>query len=82
MRSNRRIVTSSDADGRSGVMLDGNATKTITVLTEMWLTDDKPAGPPRRRRPCRTLHTTGASARRHLVPLPRNRPGGQTAHLV
>lgn len=43
MRSNRRIVTSSDADGRSGVMLDGNATKTITVLTEMWLTDDKPA---------------------------------------
>jgi mannose-6-phosphate isomerase-like protein (cupin superfamily) len=43
MRSIRRIVTSSDADGKSHVMLDGHATKTITVLTEMWQTDDKPA---------------------------------------
>lgn len=42
MRSIRRIVTCNDANGKSGVMIDGNATKTITVLTEMWLTDANP----------------------------------------
>jgi len=43
MKSIRRIVTSNDANGKSGVMIDGIAAKTITVLTEMWLTDDKAA---------------------------------------
>jgi mannose-6-phosphate isomerase-like protein (cupin superfamily) len=43
MRPIRRIVTTNDGNGKSGVMIDSNATKTITVLTEMWLTDAIPA---------------------------------------
>ncbi|MGH7075657.1 MAG: cupin domain-containing protein [Stellaceae bacterium] len=42
MKSIRRIVTANDANGKSGIMSDGWATKTITVLTEMWLTDANP----------------------------------------
>jgi quercetin dioxygenase-like cupin family protein len=38
----RRIVTSNDADGKSGVLIDGIASNIITVLTELWLTG---AGP-------------------------------------
>lgn len=43
MREIRRIVTTDDASGKSGVLIDGIASRTITVLTEMWITDDKPA---------------------------------------
>ncbi|MGH7119307.1 MAG: cupin domain-containing protein [Acetobacteraceae bacterium] len=39
----RRIVTTDDENGKSGVLIDGIATHTITVLTEMWTTG---AGPP------------------------------------
>ena len=42
MRQNRRIVTTDDADGKSRVLIDGTASHTITVLTEMWITDAKP----------------------------------------
>jgi len=42
MRQIRRIVTTDDANGKSGVLVDGIAPRTITVLTEMWVTDDKP----------------------------------------
>lgn len=38
----RRIVTTNDEDGRSCVWMDGYAENTITVLTEMWMTE---AGP-------------------------------------
>lgn len=34
----RRIVTTNDAHGKSGVMLDGIADNIITVLTELWIT--------------------------------------------
>lgn len=34
----RRIVTADDENGKSGVMIDGPATNTITVLTELWIT--------------------------------------------
>lgn len=34
----RRIVTTNDAHGKSGVLIDAVATNTITVLTELWLT--------------------------------------------
>jgi mannose-6-phosphate isomerase-like protein (cupin superfamily) len=37
----RRIVTADDDSGKSGVLLDGIADHTITVLTELWQT---PAG--------------------------------------
>jgi hypothetical protein len=42
LRPVRRIVTENDENGKSRVWLDAPATKTITVLTELWLTDDKP----------------------------------------
>lgn len=42
MRQVRRIVTTDDADGKSGVLIDGLASRTITVLTELWITDGKP----------------------------------------
>jgi mannose-6-phosphate isomerase-like protein (cupin superfamily) len=35
----RRIVTANDEHGKSGVMIDGTAGNTITVLTELWITD-------------------------------------------
>jgi mannose-6-phosphate isomerase-like protein (cupin superfamily) len=38
LRSIRRIVTTNDAEGKSGVMIDGPAENTITVLTELWIT--------------------------------------------
>jgi mannose-6-phosphate isomerase-like protein (cupin superfamily) len=38
LRPIRRIVTSNDADGKSGVMIDAVAENTITVLTELWIT--------------------------------------------
>ncbi len=38
----RRIVTTNDADGKSGVMSDGVATNVITVLTELWITGPGP----------------------------------------
>jgi mannose-6-phosphate isomerase-like protein (cupin superfamily) len=34
----RRIVTTNDENGKSGVMIDGVASNTITVLTELWIT--------------------------------------------
>jgi mannose-6-phosphate isomerase-like protein (cupin superfamily) len=37
----RRIVTTDDVDGKSGILFDGAAQHTITVLTELWQT---PAG--------------------------------------
>lgn len=43
MKQVRRIVTTDDENGKSGVLVDGIASKTITVLTELWITDDKPA---------------------------------------
>ena len=39
----RRIVTTNDADGRSKVLIDGEASKKIGVLTELWITDRTPA---------------------------------------
>jgi hypothetical protein len=38
----RRIVTTDDENGKSGVLVDKIASRTITVLTEMWITDSKP----------------------------------------
>jgi len=38
----RRIVTTNDSDGKSRVMSDGAATNIMTVLTEIWLTEDGP----------------------------------------
>jgi mannose-6-phosphate isomerase-like protein (cupin superfamily) len=38
LRPVRRIVTTNDAEGKSGVMIDGIAENTITVLTELWIT--------------------------------------------
>ncbi len=38
----RRIVTTNDADGKSGVMIDGIADNIITVLTELWITAKGP----------------------------------------
>lgn len=43
MRQIRRIVTADDEHGKSGVMIDSVASHTITVLTEMWITENKPA---------------------------------------
>lgn len=43
MRQVRRIVTTDDASGKSGVLFDGMASHTINVLTELWITDDKSA---------------------------------------
>jgi hypothetical protein len=37
LRPVRRIVTTNDANGKSGVMIDGIADNTITVLTELWI---------------------------------------------
>jgi len=39
----RRIVTTNDANGRSRVLIDAPAGKTIGVLTELWVTDRTPA---------------------------------------
>jgi mannose-6-phosphate isomerase-like protein (cupin superfamily) len=39
----RRVVTTNDADGRSKVLIDAPAGKTIGVLTELWVTDGTPA---------------------------------------
>ena len=39
LRPVRRIVTANDANGKSGVMIDGDAENTITVLTELWITE-------------------------------------------
>ena len=39
----RRIVTTNDSDGRSKVLIDGQASNTIGVLTELWITDRTPA---------------------------------------
>ena len=39
LRPVRRIVTTNDADGKSRVMIDGIAENTITVLTELWITE-------------------------------------------
>jgi hypothetical protein len=41
----RRIVTTDDENGKSGVLVDKIASRTITVLTEMWITDSKPPTP-------------------------------------
>ncbi len=41
MKQHRRIVTTVDPDGKSRVLIDGIASHTITVLTEMWITDAK-----------------------------------------
>jgi mannose-6-phosphate isomerase-like protein (cupin superfamily) len=38
LRPVRRIVTANDTEGKSGVMIDGIANNTITVLTELWIT--------------------------------------------
>jgi hypothetical protein len=38
----RRIVTADDENGKSGVAIDSVATNIITVLTELWITDNKP----------------------------------------
>jgi hypothetical protein len=43
MRRIRRIVTTNDEHGRSRILFDAHATQTITVLTELWLTDGTPA---------------------------------------
>lgn len=42
MKQVRRIVTTDDANGKSGVLADGVSSRTITVLTELWITDSKP----------------------------------------
>jgi len=42
VRQIRRIVTTDDTNGKSRVLVDGIASHTITVLTEMWITDSKP----------------------------------------
>jgi hypothetical protein len=42
LRQIRRIVTTDDENGKSGVLVDEIASRTITVLTEMWTTDSKP----------------------------------------
>ena len=39
LRPVRRIVTTNDANGKSGVMIDDTAKNTITVLTELWITE-------------------------------------------
>jgi mannose-6-phosphate isomerase-like protein (cupin superfamily) len=39
----RRIVTTNDASGRSRILSDGRAARTIGVLTELWLTEGTPA---------------------------------------
>lgn len=39
LRPIRRIVTTNDAEGKSGVMIDGIADNIITVLTELWITE-------------------------------------------
>ena len=39
LRPVRRIVTINDANGKSGVMIDDTAKNTITVLTELWITE-------------------------------------------
>jgi mannose-6-phosphate isomerase-like protein (cupin superfamily) len=39
LRPVRRIVTANDANGKSGVMIDDVAKNTITVLTELWITE-------------------------------------------
>jgi mannose-6-phosphate isomerase-like protein (cupin superfamily) len=36
----RRIVTENDENGKSRVLFDGVADNVITVLTELWMTDD------------------------------------------
>jgi mannose-6-phosphate isomerase-like protein (cupin superfamily) len=38
LRPVRRIVTTNDPDGKSRVMIDDAAKNTITVLTELWIT--------------------------------------------
>jgi len=43
LRPVRRIVTTNDENGRSRILKDGHATNTITVLTELWITDGSPA---------------------------------------
>ena len=42
MRQVRRVVTTDDADGKSGILIDAAASHTITVLTELWVTDAHP----------------------------------------
>jgi mannose-6-phosphate isomerase-like protein (cupin superfamily) len=42
LRQVRRIVTTDDENGKSGVLVDGIASHTITVLTELWITNNKP----------------------------------------
>lgn len=39
----RRVVTTNNKQGRSKVLIDGRADKTIGVLTELWITDQTPA---------------------------------------
>jgi len=43
LRQIRRIVTTNDADGKSRILIDGMADRTITVMTEMWMTKTGPA---------------------------------------
>jgi hypothetical protein len=38
LRPVRRIVPMNDETGKSGVMIEGIASKTIAVLTELWIT--------------------------------------------
>lgn len=38
LKTVRRIVTTNDDDGKSCVWMDGEAANTITVLTELWMT--------------------------------------------
>ncbi len=81
MKSIRRIVTSNDANGKSGVMIDGVAAKTITVLTEMWLTDDKAAdhldGEDRAERSTQLEPPRGGTLFRYFEIAPES----ETAHL-
>ncbi len=55
LRQIRRIVTTNDADGKSGVMIDGLADNTITVLTELWITGARQGEPYRWHRPRRAV---------------------------
>jgi mannose-6-phosphate isomerase-like protein (cupin superfamily) len=38
----RRIVTTNDANGKSEVLFDGPATNTMSILTELWVTQTGP----------------------------------------
>ena len=56
----RRIVTTNNKQGRSKVLIDGRADKTIGVLTELWITD--------RRRPAMKAKSDNAAKSDQLEP--------------